>query len=276
MKSVVKVMDNKGWISVHREIQKHWVWEDKPFSKGQAWIDLLLMANYKPNKFVLGNELVQVETGQFITSELKLMERWGWGKSKTRAFLKLLADDGMIEKQTDQKKTTVKIVNYSVYQDSETTDVPQTDYEQTAEFGVFSKNVRISDYKQDNKQTASNTDNSMVCSVSETTETPQTDYEQTASRPRADTNNKSNKENKDIRSSFGEFQNVKLSKIEHKKLNDQYGVKVIEDFIEKLDAYIASTGKKYKNHYATILNWIRKEPNIKKVDQEKPVLSMDA
>ena len=125
-------MASKGWVTLHRSIQDHWLWDDKPFSKGQAWLDLVMMANHKDNKFVLGNELIQVSRGQFVTSELKLMERWGWGKSKTRAFLKLLADDGMIEKQTDQKKTTVKIVNYRVYQDLETTDVPQTDYEQTA------------------------------------------------------------------------------------------------------------------------------------------------
>lgn len=81
------------------------------------------------------------------------------------------------------------------------------------------------------------------------------------------------KEKKDI---YGDFSNVRLSRDEYEKLVNAYSEKTTKDFIEKLDAYIASTGKKYKNHYATILNWIRKEPNIKKVDQEKPVLSMDA
>lgn len=81
------------------------------------------------------------------------------------------------------------------------------------------------------------------------------------------------KEKKDI---YGDFSNVRLSRDEYEKLVNAYSEKTTKDFIEKLDAYIASTGRKYKNHYATILNWIRKEPNIKKVDQEKPVLSMDA
>ena len=81
------------------------------------------------------------------------------------------------------------------------------------------------------------------------------------------------KEKKDI---YGDFSNVRLSRDEYEKLVNAYSEKTTKDFIEKLDAYIASTGKKYKNHYATILNRIRKEPNIKKVDQEKPVLSMDA
>lgn len=120
-----------GWISLHREVQKHWLWDDKPFSKGQAWIDLLLLANHKENKFLLGNELVEVEEGSFITSELKLMERWGWGKAKTRAFLDLLQMDNMIIKKADRKKTTITIVNYSKFQELQTTSRPQTDRKQT-------------------------------------------------------------------------------------------------------------------------------------------------
>lgn len=122
---------SKGWISVHRSLQCHWLWDEKPFSKGQAWIDMLMMANHADKKFLLGNELVEVKTGSFITSELKLMERWGWGKTKTRAFLDLLQKDGMIVKISDRKRTTIIIENYSDFQDSQTTDKPQTDHSQT-------------------------------------------------------------------------------------------------------------------------------------------------
>ena len=124
-------MTQKGWIALHRKIQDHWLWEDKPFSRGQAWIDMLLLANHDDNKFLLGNELVEVKCGSFITSELKLMERWGWGKTKTRAFLDLLQSDEMIVKKSDRKKTTITIVNYKEYSSLETTDKPRTDRRQT-------------------------------------------------------------------------------------------------------------------------------------------------
>lgn len=127
---------NKGWISLYRSVQDHWLWQEKPFSKGQAWIDLLLSANHEDKKIALGNELILVKRGSFITSELKLMERWGWGKEKTRKFLKLLQDDGMIVKISDRKKTTINIVNYNDYQQSldckQTINRLQTDHEQTA------------------------------------------------------------------------------------------------------------------------------------------------
>lgn len=55
---------------------------------------------------------------------------------------------------------------------------------------------------------------------------------------------------------YGEFKNVKLTKEEYAKLEKSN----LLPYIEKLSSYIASKGKKYKSHYATILNWARKEP----------------
>jgi len=58
---------------------------------------------------------------------------------------------------------------------------------------------------------------------------------------------------------LGEFKNVKLSQDEFFKLNERLGEKTAQDLIERLSGYIASKGKKYKSHYATILQWQRKE-----------------
>lgn len=120
-----------GWVKLHRQIQNHWLWHEKPFDKRSAWIDMILLANHSDNKFVLGNELVSVNKGSFITSELKLMERWGWSKSKVRAFLKILEKDSMIIKKTDKKKTTIIIENYSEYQETQTTKELQKDHKET-------------------------------------------------------------------------------------------------------------------------------------------------
>lgn len=93
----------KGWISLHRRIRDHWIWQEKPFDKRSAWIDLLMMANHQENKFLLGSELIEIQRGSFVTSELKLMERWGWSKTKLRNFLKLLEEDGMLIKKQTKK-----------------------------------------------------------------------------------------------------------------------------------------------------------------------------
>lgn len=109
------------------------MWKDKPFSKAQAWIDLLLLASHEDTKFLLGNELVEIKRGAFVTSEVKLSERWGWSRTKTRNYLFLLESDNMISKKSDSKKTVITIVNYGLYQDIQTAKKQQENSEKTAQ-----------------------------------------------------------------------------------------------------------------------------------------------
>lgn len=121
----------EGWISLHRCIQSHWLWEEKPFTYGQAWVDLLLLVNHKDKKALMDATLVTVPAGSMITSELKLANRWGWGRTRLRNFLKLLEADGMIERKTTNKQTTISVVNWGKFQFQETTDEQQTNSRQT-------------------------------------------------------------------------------------------------------------------------------------------------
>jgi predicted phage replisome organizer len=57
---------------------------------------------------------------------------------------------------------------------------------------------------------------------------------------------------------YGEFSNVKLTIEEYQKLINLLGTQT-QSYIDRLDGYIASKGAKYKSHYATILNWYRKD-----------------
>lgn len=69
---------------------------------------------------------------------------------------------------------------------------------------------------------------------------------------------KKGKEDKYI-SPRGSMSNVLLTDDEYTKLSQQMSKAKVDEFIEKLSLYIASTGKKYQSHYATILNWYRKD-----------------
>lgn len=90
-----------------------------------------MMANHAPWKFVCWNEMIHIERWSFISSELKLMERWDWWKTKIRAFFKLLEADQMIIKKSDTKKTAFILLNYDKYQTQETTKKLRTDNKQT-------------------------------------------------------------------------------------------------------------------------------------------------
>jgi uncharacterized phage protein (TIGR02220 family) len=144
----------QGWISLHRKIQDHPLFQEKRvFSKFEAWIDLILSANHKDNKFILGNEMIEVKRGSFLTSELKLMKRWGWSKTKVRSFLKLLEDDGMIVKKSDNKKTALTLCNYNDYQNLQTTEEPQKNHEETS--------------KEPQKDTNNNVNNDLIKNIVE-------------------------------------------------------------------------------------------------------------
>jgi len=112
-------LSKQGFIQLHRKIQDHWLYQEKrTFSKFEAWVDMLMLANHKDNKFVLGNELVEVKRGQFITSIRKLEDRWNWSNTKIINFLKLLESDEMIVFKSDTKKTVITIDKYDFYHDN--------------------------------------------------------------------------------------------------------------------------------------------------------------
>ena len=41
-------MSSCGWVKLHRKLQESNFWLCEPFSRGQAWVDLILLANHKP------------------------------------------------------------------------------------------------------------------------------------------------------------------------------------------------------------------------------------
>lgn len=147
----------EGWIKLYRSVTDHWFWKEKPYSFGQAWIDLLLRANHEVKKVPLGNEIVEVPAGSFITSEVKLMEAWGWGKGKTRRFLKLLESDGAIRKISTHKRTTIIIENWGKYQNTRTKNGPIADQSRTNS-GLFADtNKNIKNEKNEKKYTRART-----------------------------------------------------------------------------------------------------------------------
>lgn len=76
------------------------------------------------------------------------------------------------------------------------------------------------------------------------------------------------KAKKPVRHKYGEYKNVLLSDEDMKKLQAEFPTDY-QERIERLSGYIASTGKSYKNHLATIRNWARKDKEQKPTYQGK-------
>ncbi len=112
----------QGWIKLHRTIRENWIWQDRPFSRGQAWVDLLLRANHKDTKVPIDGIPRLIKRRQFLTSLEKLGEAWGWERRKVRRFLVALGDDGMLTYKMSKNGTMITIVNYDFFQGYGTTD----------------------------------------------------------------------------------------------------------------------------------------------------------
>ena len=61
------------------------------------------------------------------------------------------------------------------------------------------------------------------------------------------------------KNSYGEFGNVKMTTAEFEKLVQAEGADRANALIEELSSYLASSGKRYKSHYATLINWGRRK-----------------
>ena len=111
-------MADTGWISIHRKIRECVIWDsDEPFTRRDAWIDLLLLANHRDKETIFDGEKITIRRGQYLTSVRKLAQECHWGKDKTLKYLKLLEECEMITRDADSRRTLITIVNYCLYQD---------------------------------------------------------------------------------------------------------------------------------------------------------------
>lgn len=143
--------DTVGWIKIFREIQNNWVWEDKPFSKGQAWIDLLILAKRAEEKFMSGNRMIHGKRGCVYKSMLYLSNRWGWDRKKTKSFLNALEADKMVTVKATTHGTTIRIEKYDVFQGKGSTREQQKDNSGTTD--GQQKDSHLPTYKKIRKNT---------------------------------------------------------------------------------------------------------------------------
>lgn len=213
-------MAKPNFFPLDRELQNHWLWKDKPFAKGQAWIDMLMLANYVDKKKEHRGQIIICKRGDVNLSMLELSKRWGWSRGKTERFLKLLESDGMVKLNAARSRTTITIENYEKYQ------------------GECATEKASNEQQTDNRQT--------------------TDGQGTDITKKEKKEKKVKKEKNVIYAAYGEFENVNLSEEELEKLKERFPYDW-QERVERLSSYMQSKGKRYKSHYATILNWARKD-----------------
>jgi DNA replication protein DnaD len=109
-----------GYLRLYRSLLHHELWTGERFTRGHAWVDLLLLANYRDGTVIRGNRSITVKRGQVFTAQTELARRWRWHRETVSEFLGLLHSQGMIaictSKSTDTGYTLISIRNYDRYQ----------------------------------------------------------------------------------------------------------------------------------------------------------------
>ena len=158
---LTKGSDNvsNGWIKLHRKILDCFIWQDKPYDKARAWIDLLLIAMHHDKKMLIDDEVVMIQRGSFMTSIVKLADRWGWSRNKVVRYLDMLESEHMLNTKRTHKGTLITIVKYDDYQLSdmscestnESTDVATDESADESQNKNIKNNKNVKNEKKERK-----------------------------------------------------------------------------------------------------------------------------
>jgi len=134
-----------GWIKLHRKLTDNPLWHQEPFTRGQAWVDLILLANHTDGFIRARGVRVDLKRGQCGWCEVALAKRWGWSRGKTKRFISELETDQQVVQQKNNVTSVISISNYDMYQldstASDTADGQQTG-QQTDSKQDTNKNVK--------------------------------------------------------------------------------------------------------------------------------------
>lgn len=113
-------MPDNGYVSIWRRLFHSDLWLCEKFTRGQAWIDLIGLANHKKKTFHIRGIPITVERGQLAWSVLNLSNRWNWSKKKTMRVLAEWIEEKMIHTKSTNVTTVITIINYDSWQTYDT------------------------------------------------------------------------------------------------------------------------------------------------------------
>lgn len=151
----------KNWISLNRSLLLNEMWKAEPFTKGQAWVDLLLMANHTDCIPLIKGVAIPVKRGQLCRSMKQLAVRWQWSEGKVKRYLNLLSGLSQISFQNWLKNgavdsagktgvtTLITVTNYNLYQKNGAVNGAQTERKQC---GDGAETATVNKENKDNKE----------------------------------------------------------------------------------------------------------------------------
>lgn len=155
-----------GWIKLHRKIRENPVFNNPKLLR--LWLICLTEANYAKGSQLVGNQIVELEPGQFVTGRFDIFNMYNdglvpservKGEKTVYRWLDVLVSNGFLTMKSTNKYTVVTVANWELYQSTEnekTNKRPTNDQQMTTKEEL--KELKEKDLKHKSSATPSDDD----------------------------------------------------------------------------------------------------------------------
>jgi len=224
----------KGWVKLHRKIQENDFWTCEKFTRGQAWVDLILLCNHQDSFYYKRGVKIDVGRGQLGRSVVELSDRWKWSRSKVTKFLNDLEKEQQIKQQKSNITLLITVINYDLYQSEEPKE-QQTKQQKSSKRAAKEQQKDI--YNNDKKDYNDNNEEEGISGKPQKPPKPKIEF-----------------------IDLGEFENIKIEKDKFELLTKTYPAEKLDWMIKKLGGYLVNTNKKtvksYKSLKGYFVSWV--------------------
>lgn len=105
-----------NFLQISRNIQNTPYYKDKPFNRGAALVDLMMLTQHTECQEYKRGELVTYKRGHCYHPIEEFATRWGWERRRVKRFLDQLKDDGILTYKTSKRGTHIVMLKYEELQ----------------------------------------------------------------------------------------------------------------------------------------------------------------
>lgn len=116
---------HRGYVKVWRKMEDSGFLQDQGACQFFLWA--LFKATHKPRKQIVGNQVVNLEPGQFVSGRHAASEELGISPSKFVRTVEKMKSIEFVDTKPNNKFTIFTIINWDTYQNIQTTSGQQTE-----------------------------------------------------------------------------------------------------------------------------------------------------
>lgn len=112
-------MEDTDFYRIYRKSEEDELYFDEPFTKWQAWTDLIALALSRDTYLSFRNVSIPGKRGCVYKSQQELATRWKWSKGKVIRFIRYLQCVGKVTVVKLKVINCIAITKYDIYQPEE-------------------------------------------------------------------------------------------------------------------------------------------------------------